>query len=72
MRGDNSGKMRSPTGSGNNHADAAARSSARIVRRAIRRPVRRGDVDFVTDPETLERFRGLAHDIEIGITTHHN
>src|ERR1700688_1073596 len=72
MSSNDSGEVCSATRSGNNHADAAARGFARIVRSAIWRAMRRGHVDFVSDPETLERFRRLAHDVKIRIATHHN
>ena len=72
MRGNHSGEVRRAAGSRDNHANAAARGFTRKVRRAIRRAMRRSHIDLVSNPKILERLRRLAHDVEVGITAHHN
>ena len=65
-------QMRRPTRAGDNDADSTIGSGARVFGGAIRRAVRRSDVYLVNDAEIIQRFSGLAHDLQIRITAHHD
>src|SRR5260370_16881594 len=60
------------TRAGDDDADAASSSVARVFCGTIGRTVRRGYVNLVGNPETLERFASLAHNLKVGVAAHHD
>ena len=72
MGGDDPGQMCGATGSCDDHANAAISRFAREFCGSLWRTVGRGDINFIADPETLKRLGGFAHDLKIGVASHHN
>src|SRR5579871_148971 len=64
--------MRRPTRSGNNDLNATISRFLREICRPVRRPMRRRHINLICDPEIVESLSGLAHDLQIRITPHHN
>src|SRR5260370_21902444 len=60
------------TRAGDDDADAASSSVARVFCGTIGRTVCRGYVNLVGNPETLERFASLAHNLKVGVAAHHD
>src|SRR5213596_1143865 len=59
-------------GAGDDHANAPSSRIAGVIGRPVRRPMRRSYVDLIVNSKIVKRFPSLAHDLEIGITAHHN
>src|SRR3984893_4009634 len=72
MRGNHVSQMGCTTSSGDDDANAPVDGLAREIGGAVRRTVRRGDVDFVSNAKFFQRLAGLAHNLKVGITAHHD
>src|SRR4029077_4099053 len=72
VSGNHSGQMRCTTSSSDDDANAPVDGLAHEIGSAVRRTVRRGDVDFVSNAEFLQRLARLAHNLKVGITAHHD
>src|SRR5215469_2576630 len=68
----NARQMRRSARSGNDDLDSAIRRFLGEIRRPVWGPVRRGHINLVRDSEIVESFSRLAHNLQIGITPHHN
>src|SRR5258708_19306011 len=64
--------MRRASGASDDHLNPAPGGLAREIGRAIRRTMRRGNVDLVSDPKLLQCLPGLAHNLKVGIASHHD
>src|SRR6266566_6490560 len=64
--------MRRASSSGDDHTNAATSRITGVIGRPVRRPMRRSHVDLVVNSKIVQRFSRLTHDLEIGITAHHN
>jgi hypothetical protein len=60
------------TGAGDDHPNSTPGRFAREFRSAFRRTMRGSDVDLIFNPKLFQRFRRLAHDIEVRVASHHN
>src|SRR5580698_5464791 len=65
-------QMCRPASSCDDHANPAPSSLPRKVGRPVRRSVRRSNINLITDPKLLQSFPGLAHNLKVRITPHHN
>src|SRR5579871_2495939 len=70
--GDHAGQVGRAAGAGDDDLHATPFKGARVLAGARRRAMRRGDVDFVGNTELVEDFRGLIHDLEVGVADHND
>jgi len=72
MGGNNARQMSGSARAGDDDPNPASGSVAGKLRGTLRRAVSRSHVNLVRDAKFFQRFGAFLHDLEIGITSHHN